>query len=442
VAAQLEIVLLDGSQGGGGGSVSPSGTPPASAPPVPQSPTPQQPQPTQPAPSVTPAPGRPAMPDPVPGADRSVADTLDLPSLDEVARHLEEMAERANSPDRAYVETDRARFEEADANYRHENPEPIGDIARGAATKATDTVQEAIEEITGGAQQALERLEQLIREAREVQPRQEASPRDTVGRAIGRNLAGRFGNRLRRSRLGRMATRVGRSRAGRAVGGAVGRAVLSRGAATGASAAAGTSAAGGALAAVGAVAIPVAATVAALGAFAIALRAATAVAASFGDEIEDVSPEVARQRNVAETERFISRTERAERIGPAVAQVEAAQMRIDEAMYEVQTEIYALIAKAAPLIEIGADGITAMLRGLLLIKETIDVAVTLGGDPQQNREQAQAQARFAQAFNDIFRENEPIQRDADLMALFNQDIGPKPDDKPKPNGKPRIRLVP
>lgn len=487
MAAQLEIVLLDGSQ-----TSPPNSTPnappanrdtnPAPMPPNAQTGPNQHPQPTPTAPT----PGRQAMPEPVQGANRTVADTLDLPSLDEVARHLEEMAASVNAP---MNRAEESRFEEADANYRHENPEPrtertqpqpannadstdASDTTRGAVVRATDTVQEAIEAITGGATEALERLERLIQEARGERqpaqgdptsrttpqrsrpPRTQGARRNTVGRAIGRNLAGQFGNRLRRTRTGRAVMRAARSPIGRSVGRAVagtaGRAVAgaaARGAMTtvagaGAGAAASGAAVGGlttAGVAIGAVAVPVAAATVAALAFAAALRKAGDVANNVGDQLEEFSAAILAQRSASEMRMFALQTDRAERIGPAVAQVEAAQARLSEAMYEVQTDIYEILAKLAPKVEMGFDAVAAGVKGVVAMKEGIDVLLNLGSAKERQEFQAAA-VDFTLSIAEVFANNAPAGRDQLLMQLFNQFPNQPPPVRPnrKPAQKPFV----
>lgn len=347
------------------------------------------------------------MPEPMPGADRSVADAMDLPSLDEVARHLEEMAASVNAPS-------------VDA----------GDVTRGAVTRATDTVQEAIEEITGGAMQALERLERLIQEARSPGAPRSAptTPAGTVRRAIGRNLAGRFGNRLKRSRTGRAVMRATRSPIGRSVGRAVigtaarGAMTTAAGAGAGGGAAASGAAVGGlttAGVAIGAVAVPVVAATAAVVAFGMALRKAGDVANTLGDQLEEFSGAILAQRSASEMRMFTLQTDRAERIGPAVAQVEAAQARLSEAMYEVQTDIYELLAKLAPKVEMGFDTVAAGVKGVVAMKEGIDVLLNLGSAKERQEFQAAA-VDFTLSIAEVFANNAPPGRDQLLMQLFNQ----------------------
>jgi hypothetical protein len=463
VSAQLEIVLLDGSQGGSGGQSQPSSVPSYAPQATPQQPAPQTPPQTP----VTP---------PAVEAGRFLSDE------------------------------DKARFEEADANYRHENPEPStpsnagaidfsntevvnslkeiadamgltsdavrkliedgrlsGDVlgpqasasvaptqtptepaTDAAVTNATGTVQDAIEEITGRVTRALDDLQKKIDDARATE---RPAPRETTSqprqRTVGGQIVGRLGRRIGRTRAGRAIGRVASSRTGRAVrriGGGIASRVAGRAAAGGAASAAGGAAVGGASAlgsagvAVGAIVAPIAITVAALGALAMGLKKVSDIANSLGDELEGFSGAINAQRAMAEARMLSLQISRADRVGPQVAQIEAAQSRLNEAMYEVQTSIYEVLLKLAPKVEMATDSITAGLRLAIAFKETSELALDKN-NPREFVEAAEAQRKFAVALFDVFGEDKNIDaRDDILMDIFKQQPGEGV--RPRANKKP------
>jgi hypothetical protein len=136
---------------------------------------------------------------------------------------------------------------------------------------------------------------------------------------------------------------------------------------------------------------------------------------------------------------FALQTDRAERIGPAVAQVEAAQARLSEAMYEVQTDIYELLAKLAPKVEMGFDAVAAGVKGIIAMKEGIDVIL----NPLSAKEKQEFQTAavdFTLSIAEVFANNAPPGRDQLLMQLFNQFPNQPPPVRPnrKPAQKPFV----
>jgi hypothetical protein len=456
MSAQLEIVLLDGSQG------APNSTPNASTP--------------QSGPSVAPMP---------PNAQTAPNQTP------------QPQAPRADAG-RFINDADRARFEEADANYRHENPEPTtpsnagaidysnaevvrslkeiadamgitsdgvrdlieqgrlsGDVLgpqastsvtqpqvdtsepRGPLATESATVQGAIEEITGRVTRALDDLQRKIDEASGTERPATTEASSPMVRRIGGKVLGRLGRKIGRTRTGRALGRIAGSRAGRAIRGRVIGAAATRmagraavGTAIGASGSAATGAAAGGAgvgavaATVGAVAVPVAVVVAGLGAMAMGLQKVTDAANSLGNELQDLSPEITGARVRAETSRFMDQVDRAQKIGPQVAQIESAQARLSEATYEIQTAIYdVILGKIAPIAEAILDTGTAGVRGLAAVKEGVEAALQFGANPKENREAFDAGLKFAKAINDIFGEAGPEPQDELLMQIFNQEPG-------------------
>lgn len=194
----------------------------------------------------------------------------------------------------------------------------------------------------------------------------------------------------------------------------------------------------GAAAALGPLAIAVGAVVVALGGLGLALKKLSDISGKLSDELKDISPVIAGQRATAEVARFQSQRERAERIGPEVAQIEAAKSRLAEASYDVMTSIYEILLKFAPLFEIATDTLTAGLRGVDTIKQILDVMNPFGNFDKlkEMRDVVESSGAFSEAIADIFRTNEIDAREFDkqLMALLNQELPPpKP---PPPNNPP------
>jgi hypothetical protein len=186
--------------------------------------------------------------------------------------------------------------------------------------------------------------------------------------------------------------------------------------------------------AIGAVAVPVAAATVAALAFAAALRKAGDVANNVGDQLEEFSAAILAQRSASEMRMFALQTDRAERIGPAVAQVEAAQARLSEAMYEVQTDIYELLAKLAPKVEMGFDAVAAGVKGIIAMKEGIDVIL----NPLSAKEKQEFQTAavdFTLSIAEVFANNAPPGRDQLLMQLFGQQAN-QARPAARPNKKP------
>ncbi len=177
-------------------------------------------------------------------------------------------------------------------------------------------------------------------------------------------------------------TAAGTARTAATVAGAAGTGAGAAGtAATTASAgvagtAAGTATAGAGAAGVGAgtAATATAATLAAplLGPLAVVAVAAAGTAISLkllndvvthvAKDLEDFSPDLTTTRARHDVNKELATLDRAQRIGPELATLTAAQNRINESMYEVQTKIYEILLKGAPIAEKLLDAVNVLVR--------------------------------------------------------------------------------
>ncbi len=198
-----------------------------------------------------------------------------------------------------------------------------------------------------------------------------------------------------KTRIGKAAKsvsgRVAKTKVGQAVIGA-GRAVAARvgltAAATAASSGAATTAATGAAAGTGA-AVAGAGLAAALGPVGIAAAATSVAFVGAGytvkklsdavhgvaDQLEDLSPAIASVRAQANARQTMAKLDRAERIGPEVAQLEAARDRLSESMYETQTKILELMLKGAPVLDAMLSVLNIGVKGTDVLIAAVEQAV-------------------------------------------------------------------
>ena len=166
-----------------------------------------------------------------------------------------------------------------------------------------------------------------------------------VGHAIGETVGRSLRGFLQRSKVGRgalsLAANVG-------IGAGRGAAVAAGGA--GGAAAGGAAGAGGAAALSGGpITLAIAGVVLALAGLAIGIKTVLGLYNRQGDELQQFSGAIYGARAEIESERLGSQIERAQRIGGSVAQVEGAQGQFNDAIYDLFTEIYSLLAESAPL---------------------------------------------------------------------------------------------
>lgn len=163
---------------------------------------------------------------------------------------------------------------------------------------------------------------------------------------------------------------------------------------------------GGLAAALGPVGITAAAAAVGFVAAAYTVKKLSDAVHGLADDLDDLSPAIAGVKARFEAQHELARLDRAERIGPEVAQLEAARYRIQESMYEVQTKIYELLLKAAPLLELILDGVNVGVRSVdvfLASLEQIRAALTLF-DQNDDAAAAVAFATALDGFNDAVKE--------------------------------------
>lgn len=238
----------------------------------------------------------------------------------------------------------------------------------------------------------------------------------TVGRNVGEFAEGigrtRVGGAVARggAAIGRGGAAVARRTGMTAAAGSVGRFVAARGATAAATTAVagGSTAAGAGAAAVlgGPVGIAVGAVALALGALVISVKKASDAFSSVSDKLEDVSPAIASARATAERRSERSRIDRANELGPQLANLEAARGRLDDSLYQLGTDILGVLLKAEPAIETGVDSLAALAQGARVgIAGAADAKAKLTFWDQEDDKKAAVQMLAAlTGFNDAMRE--------------------------------------
>ncbi len=266
----------------------------------------------------------------------------------------------------------------------------------------------------------------------------------TVGRIAGRGrsmapaIAGRGAGSAAARSAGAIAVRsaaTGAVTTTAAAGAGAGAVGASGGAAAGGAAAGAAGTAGGIAAVAGPIGLAVAGVVAAFGAAVIAVRKLSDVFVGQADQLQDLSGPIAASRAQGQVRMELARLDRAERIGPETAQIDAASQRLAEATYQVQTQLLELLASQADKIEFGLDTLTAMLQALVTLKEAADIAVeaanpfsgpmALFDEIDEVRNQG---AVLAEAVKNIFERNDQPagQIDPALRAILEIDEEPRP----------------
>lgn len=208
-------------------------------------------------------------------------------------------------------------------------------------------------------------------------------------------------------------TGVGSTVSGSAAAGA---GAVAAGSGTATAVAGGATAAGGAAAGLASLVPPIAAVVVVLGGLALAGRSLMNWYKRQADELEQFSGAISGVRANIENERVVNKVERAQKIGPSVASVEAAKGRFEDAMTDITTEIYTELAKLAPLLEFVVDYATATARGIetmINLVQATTAAATL--QPQQAAkefaEALESQRKMVEAMGDAFSTNQNGQKE-------------------------------
>ena len=216
---------------------------------------------------------------------------------------------------------------------------------------------------------------------------EDAGTGDSIKDHIAHSIAQKVGDGIRgaigKTKIGRglmsAASRAGITggRAAAFFGGSGAAAVGAGGAAAAGGGAAGAAgAAGGAAggAAAGALTNPIGWVALALAGLGVATYSLIRTLNSQGDELEQYSGAIHSARAQIEATNVGNRVERGQRIGANVAQVEAAQGRFNDALYDLMTEVFDELSKLAPLLEFGIDGATVMVRQMQVLVNLAELA--------------------------------------------------------------------
>lgn len=345
-----------------------------------------------------------------------------------------------------------------------------GAITRGIALLipfiSRKTIQTAAEKISQRAQDAVQRTatETASRWRGPVPPESQANQQGNRRRRSVRQVVRGMRERVTKSRpvqfirrqasrvakskpaqaMKRGASRVAQSRAGKAIRRATSRVwygkrgtsvrkstnpFVGMSGAMGQKAQATRGAAAGGLSRVAAAAManPIIAAGAALTAFTVGLLAVSKILQRQADELEEYSGAIAGARSQIAGQQMENKLERAQKIGPAVAQVELAKGRMDDAMYDLWTEILSIVSGAAPAIEVVADVIVVLLRagetGVNLL-QAIANAVTgnFVGAYREVGEAGESAEKFVEALKEVFiMQGEGDADDAIVQMILTHD---------------------
>ena len=236
----------------------------------------------------------------------------------------------------------------------------------------------------------------------------------------------RFGRTRLGAALGRGWARFAGSRFGQMAIGAAGRIGIGT-AAGGAAAAGGTAAAAGTV--LGPFVVVVLAATAALGALVGAIKLFTNIYEKQAMELQGVSGPIAAAVAQRDVNRELARIRRAEEIGPDVARIFSANTRLQDATYELWTQIYDLMGNFAPQLEKGLDGMTIGVQGITTMVEIAELWTKTPGTREwfhQRNEAAAHLALFAgnvKAWTNTDYDNPPENTRANTDPLFDDLFG-------------------
>lgn len=206
--------------------------------------------------------------------------------------------------------------------------------------------------------------------------------------------------------VGTRASRLAGAVTGRGAGTAATTAAAGAGGAA-AGAGAGAAAAGAAATApIAAVVAPIAAVGVAAAAAALTLRAFVKAVEGIADEIQDLSPQVAAVRAQYEVQGELMRLDRARRLGPQAASLEESRLRLSESMYELQTKIYEILLRFAPLAEQALGGINVGVRGIdaIIASSEVIASILTVWDPTDDKPARDKFNASVEALGDAMRE--------------------------------------
>lgn len=169
--------------------------------------------------------------------------------------------------------------------------------------------------------------------------------------------------------------------------------------------------------------IAIAAVILLFGGLALAASGLTRWFRTQSDELEEFSGAIAGARAVIEGQRVQNRLERSQAIGPQVASATAARGRLEDAVYDVTTELAKTLADMAPILETGIDILTAMARATetgINYLQAIAAAATLqpGKAFRELAEADESAQKMAEAIVNIFGPND-VDNDSIIQGILN-----------------------
>ena len=260
------------------------------------------------------------------------------------------------------------------------------------------------------ASKVFDKLGDVLTKSKQDNARQPSGDDDATGSGIGHAVGETVGRSLRgflqKSRFGRGALSLASN-----LGIGAGRGAAAAAGGAGGAAAGGAVGAGGAAAfSGGPITLAIAGVVAALAGLAIGIKTVLGLYNRQGDELQQFSGAIYGARAEIESERLGSQIERAQRIGGAVAQVEGAQGRFNDAIYDLFTEIFSELNKLAPFIETGIDIATAQIRMIETIVNLMQAAYEastgdIAGTATEIAQAVESNRKAMEAMAEVFRDD-------------------------------------
>ena len=260
------------------------------------------------------------------------------------------------------------------------------------------------------ASKVFDKLGDVLTKSKQDNARQPSGDDDATGSGIGHAVGETVGRSLRgflqKSRFGRGALSLASN-----LGIGAGRGAAAAAGGAGGAAAGGAVGAGGAAAfSGGPITLAIAGVVLALAGLAIGIKTVLGLYNRQGDELQQFSGAIYGARAEIESERLGSQIERAQRIGGAVAQVEGAQGRFNDAIYDLFTEIFSELNKLAPLAELGIDIATAQLRMVETMVNLLQAAYEastgdLVGASVEFKQALESNRKATEAMAEVFRDD-------------------------------------
>ncbi len=334
----------------------------------------------------------------------------------DVVRLLSALVDRTNAVVHAIQARAGQRINVATAGANRERTDQAGQssLFRDAFESLRNRIQNT--RVGRVATRSIERGRGLVRRA--------AASR--LGRRVARSRAGqaiakRAGGMLARFGIGSAARTAVGAGAGMAAGGGAG------GAAAGAAGAAGGGAAAGA-ALLGPVGVAIGVTAASFAFAALTIKAFNDAILSATHDLKEFSPHLQMADAQHEVTMDLKRMDRAEDLGPEMATILEANYHLDEAMYDLQTQILALLLKFSPVIETAVDGVTLLASLATQIVASLQMQYALlnnlwgnfGDDAKAKQDLINATLKLNKAFQEFLdlSQDPADMQDPWLDALF------------------------